>query len=102
MPDSAGLVLAGLQLTYTGPWLSAQLMGASIESTRPSVVTQGRRFGFEANLLLDVALYRDLSGSLDAGIFVPGDYYGSLPTGFQLILGLTLKAESLFASMLAA
>lgn len=87
-PDGAGLLAAGAGASVTPwAWLYARASVALMSSTVESVLTRSRALGVELDLELRVEAHEALLLTADAGLYLPGAYFGDLPLGHQVILG---------------
>jgi hypothetical protein len=91
-PDGAGLFAIGVNAMIRPiDRLELRPTFAAMFATRGANLTGGKFYGYEANLLLDLAVIEHVTLHGDAALFVPGSYYGAgVPVGGQVILGLAI------------
>ncbi|MCK6549678.1 hypothetical protein L6R52_27830 [Myxococcota bacterium] len=95
-PDGAGVVAggAGLELDVSGI-VRARASAAAFASMVESVGTRSRSLGTELDLTIDADAADFLVVSAMGGVLFPGQYFGDLPVGYQLIVQATLIAAQL-------
>ncbi|MCC7382642.1 MAG: hypothetical protein IT384_12470 [Deltaproteobacteria bacterium] len=88
-PDGAGLWSVGLHLEILLDALRVRPALALMSATHAPATVRSGLYGVELDLAADYGIDDHLGLMLDAGLFLPGNYYGDAPAGGQILVGIT-------------
>lgn len=95
-PDGAGLVAGGAGVEVRiADVVRARASAAAFGSMVPSIGTRSRALGSEIDVEIEAEPTDFLAISALGGVLFPGEYFGELPVGYQLIVQATLIAAQL-------